>query len=230
MSNELRANKFPWAAAVLAFFALGIAGYAIAFYLTGSPLSSGFIQGKKYYQDFHPTTVWTWALVTHVAGGSVALITGALQWIVARLAWRRTSPARFRRFHIVTGVLYAGSILAGAIGGFVLAPQAMGGWVASLGFGLLDFCWVAATFMAVFLGNKVRKSGNGADMVTLRRRHRGWMLRSYALTSAAITLRLWLPIFTALLGLDFVASYLVIAYLCWVPNLVVAEIIARRRY
>jgi hypothetical protein len=48
------------------------------------------------------------------------------------------------------------------------------------------------------------------------------MIRSYALTFAAVTLRIWLPL-GQVLHFDFVEAYRVIAWLCWVPNLLAAE-------
>ena len=48
------------------------------------------------------------------------------------------------------------------------------------------------------------------------------MVRSYALTLAAVTLRFYLPASLAN-GLPFEAVYAVIAWACWVPNLIVAE-------
>jgi hypothetical protein len=52
--------------------------------------------------------------------------------------------------------------------------------------------------------------------------HRAWMLRSYSLTFAAVTLRIWLPL-SQVAGLPFLPSYQAIAWLCWVPNLIVVE-------
>ena len=53
------------------------------------------------------------------------------------------------------------------------------------------------------------------------------MIRSYALTLAAVTLRLYIP--AALIsGFSFEAAYPAISWLCWVPNLIVAEWIIRR--
>jgi hypothetical protein len=52
--------------------------------------------------------------------------------------------------------------------------------------------------------------------------HREWMIRSYALCLAAVTLRLYLPL-AALGGIPFEEAYPAIAWLCWVPNLVAAE-------
>ncbi|MBK8802471.1 MAG: DUF2306 domain-containing protein [Fibrobacteres bacterium] len=81
--------------------------------------------------------------------------------------------------------------------------------------------WILSTVIAALLGWRLRTRPD------LRVPHHQWMLRSYALTSAAITLRLWLPL-GMLAGLDFLAAYVVIAWLCWVPNLLVAEVLAKR--
>jgi hypothetical protein len=53
------------------------------------------------------------------------------------------------------------------------------------------------------------------------------MVRNVAVTLAAVTLRLWLPV---LLGMHvpFDTAYPIVAWLCWVPNLLVAETIIRR--
>ena len=48
------------------------------------------------------------------------------------------------------------------------------------------------------------------------------MLRSYALTLAAVTLRVYLPL-SQIYGIDFIAAYQAIAWLCWVPNLVIVD-------
>jgi len=48
------------------------------------------------------------------------------------------------------------------------------------------------------------------------------MIRSWALTLSAVTLRLYLSAIPVL-GLDFVDAYRAISFLCWVPNLLLAE-------
>ena len=48
------------------------------------------------------------------------------------------------------------------------------------------------------------------------------MIRSHALTLAAVTLRIYLPLELAL-GMSFHDAYRVVSWLCWVPNLVAAE-------
>lgn len=53
------------------------------------------------------------------------------------------------------------------------------------------------------------------------------MIRSFALTCAAVTLRLYLLILFGL-PIPFVQGYRAISFLCWVPNLIVAEYYLRR--
>jgi hypothetical protein len=54
------------------------------------------------------------------------------------------------------------------------------------------------------------------------------MLRSYALTFAAVTLRIWLAPLALLFG-DFEAGYRVVAWFCWVPYLLVIEAVIRKK-
>jgi hypothetical protein len=53
------------------------------------------------------------------------------------------------------------------------------------------------------------------------------MVRNFALTFAAVTLRLWLPA-SIVSGFPFELAYPVIAWLCWLPNLVAAELLFNR--
>jgi hypothetical protein len=48
------------------------------------------------------------------------------------------------------------------------------------------------------------------------------MIRSYALTLAAMMLRLYVPS-AVVAGIPFESAYPLISWLCWVPNLIVAE-------
>src|SRR5258708_35055586 len=80
-----------------------------------------------------------------------------------------------------------------------------------VGFGLLAVLWLFATAMAY-------RYIRARDQVS----HRRWMIRSYALTFAAVTLRIYLPL-SQVAGIPFDAAYQTISWLCWVPNLIVAE-------
>lgn len=54
-------------------------------------------------------------------------------------------------------------------------------------------------------------------------RHRRWMIRSFALTAAAITLRLYLPLIFVF-HWSFSIAYPAIAWLCWIPNALAVEL------
>lgn len=52
------------------------------------------------------------------------------------------------------------------------------------------------------------------------------MVRSYALTLPAVTLRIYLPV-SLIAGVHFMVAYPAIAWLCWVPNAIAAEWLIR---
>jgi len=54
------------------------------------------------------------------------------------------------------------------------------------------------------------------------------MIRSFALTFAAVMLRIILPLELAS-GVPFSTAYKIVSWACWVPNLVVAEWFVRVR-
>ncbi|MBT8185644.1 MAG: DUF2306 domain-containing protein, partial [Eudoraea sp.] len=58
--------------------------------------------------------------------------------------------------------------------------------------------------------------------------HQAFMIYSYAACFAAVTLRFWLPILSYAFG-DFVTAYRIVAWLCWVPNMIFAFFWVRRR-
>jgi len=144
------------------------------------------------------------AISMHLFGGSIAMIVGAIQ-LNSRL---RT---KFISVHRWLGRLYVLAVIVGGIAGFILALSSSGGLVTHFGFGLMGVCWVGTTLTAywqIFKGN--------IDA------HRNWMLRSYALTLAGVTLRIYLGI-SAVIGVNFGAFYPVLSWICWVPNLLIIE-------
>jgi hypothetical protein len=52
------------------------------------------------------------------------------------------------------------------------------------------------------------------------------MIRSYALAAAAITLRIYLPL-SFVFHVPFSTGYPAIAWLCWIPNALAAEVYVR---
>lgn len=50
------------------------------------------------------------------------------------------------------------------------------------------------------------------------------MIYSYAACFAAVTLRIWLPVLIVIIG-HYGTAYLMVAWLSWIPNLLVAHFI-----
>lgn len=150
------------------------------------------------------------ALQLHIIGSALALFLGVWNF------WGKPR-VKYPALHIWLGRVYLLGVLVGGMAGFYLGFTAFGGLPTRLGFILLAVGWLATGFMAYW---RIRQG----DFQT----HREWMIRNYALTLAAVTLRLWLPTFLSL-GFSFPESYTTVAWLSWVPNLLIAELITRNK-
>ena len=53
------------------------------------------------------------------------------------------------------------------------------------------------------------------------------MIYSYALSFSAVTLRIWLPLLISQFN-DFIIAYQIVAWLSWIPNLIVAHLMANK--
>lgn len=150
------------------------------------------------------------AALLHFLGGGIVLLAGASQF---HKGWR----TRYPHLHRWLGRVYVGGVLIGGIAGLYLAFYAAGGLAARFGFGLLAVLWLLSTSLAFW--HILRR-----NIVV----HQQWMIRSYAMTLGAVTLRIWLPLFL-MMGIPFDQAYPAIAWLAWVPNLVIAEWVFLRR-
>jgi uncharacterized membrane protein len=141
----------------------------------------------------------------HIFAAAVAMTLGPFQFLAGL---RR----RFVRLHRWMGRAYLGiGVLVGGLAGLYMATFAFGGIVSKLGFASLAVLWLFTglrAFLAIRRGDTIE--------------HRRWMVRNFALTLAAVTLRILLPV-SQVAGIPFEHAYPVIAWLCWVPNLLVAE-------
>ena len=149
--------------------------------------------------------------VLHISAAPIALAVGLFQFLPGL---RSRRPA----LHRWSGRLYAMAILVSGFAGLVLAIQSPDRPVAAVGFGLLAVAWLGMTARAVQLA----RAGRIAE-------HRQWMIRSFALTFAAVTLRLYLPLFFFVGDMEYSEASNYVAWLCWVPNILVAEIYLRNR-
>lgn len=169
-------------------------------YLLGLPPVPDGIALNRY------RAVW---LVLHAGAASTALLVGAVQFSAAV---RQHRPG----VHRWTGRIYVVACLIGAISGLVLAAGTSAGPMAGLGFGGLAVAWIVTNALG-WQRARARKIAS----------HRRWMIRSWALTLAAVTLRLYIPLFE-MLGVAELPAYRAIAFLCWVPNLAIAEVLLVR--
>jgi uncharacterized membrane protein len=125
---------------------------------------------------------------------------------------------KFPRVHKYTGWVYAIVVicLAGPAG-FYMGLFANGGLTSQVSFCLLAVLWI------YFTGTALAKVIRG-DIKS----HREFLIRSFALTLSAITLRAWKYMLVFLFHPRPMDVYEIAAWLGWIPNLIIAEIIIRK--
>jgi uncharacterized membrane protein len=142
----------------------------------------------------------------HVIGSGIALLISPLQFLIYRSN---------RVLHRYLGRVYFLAVIAGSIGGYYMAWHAIGGFISTLGLSILATLWWSFTLFAVIHA----RAGNIAA-------HRRWMLRSFALTYAAVTLRLMSPVLSVYL--DEVTQSQVVYWLSWTVNLSLVQMWIRK--
>ncbi len=146
-----------------------------------------------------------WPVPAHFYFAGVALLVAPVQ---LSQGLRRRWPA----LHRCVGWLYVGCVTVAGFAGVVLAFAAQGGWSTGASFLALALLWLYTTAMALI-------GVIGGDIAA----HRRWMLRSVALTFAAVTLRIYLGLGLAVFALPFLQAYLIAAWACWPLNLIAVE-------
>ncbi len=148
----------------------------------------------------------------HIAGGMGALLAGPWQF-------SRKLRSRALNFHRWLGRFYLLEVAFGSIVGLVMATVSEEGLPTHLGFGALAVLWF-------FTGLQAYRAIRRGNVET----HRQWMIRNFALTLAAVTLRNWMPLMLFAMHWPFRTTYIIVSWLCWVPNLLIAEWLVRRRH
>jgi len=212
-------TRIAWTWVLLS--SLAVAVYAVVPYFTASlaALADSGGAGLAGNYEARPAVVQA-AFYAHIAAGGIALVLGPLQF------WRGLRD-RHRSVHRWIGRTYLTAIGVAGIASLVIAPFSQAGLVGFFGFGSLALLWLLT-------GWKAYRAIRGGDVAS----HRAWMMRNFALTYAAVTLRLWLGVLLGVqalpggefdIGAAFDNAYAAVPFLCWLPNLVIAEILIRRR-
>lgn len=153
---------------------------------------------------------WNIGFYGHITFGGISLLVGWTQF-VKKLRINRVSV------HRSIGKLYIICVIISGTCGVYIAQFATGGISNVLGFSLSGIVWLFTTLFAF-------KAIVNRDVS----RHQSLMIYSYAICFSAVTLRIWLPMLTAIFG-GFNTAYLIVGWLSWVPNLGVAYLIDSRR-
>ena len=159
-------------------------------------------------QDVIDIPFYKIAFFTHVYTAMFVLPAGLTQFS----AYIRK---HYAELHRITGWVYAFTVvlLAGP-SGFYMGVYANGGMISQIAFCILAVLWIYFTAMAI-----VRAKQNNFKS------HREYLIRSFALTLSAITLRAWKYILVFLFEPRPMDVYHLVAWLGWIPNLLIAEII-----
>lgn len=195
---KLAAVILAWAG--IAVIAVGFVIKYVLFYFRHYDAAS--------FDTYWPRRPW---LFLHISGGTLALLTGPLQfWTGLR--------QRSLTFHRWNGRLFLLGVAAGSAGSIGLAVMAVGTWAFEVGLMGLASSWLVTTFMAYY---SIRRG-----LVAL---HKEWMIRAYVVTFAFVFFRI-LSDYTPMSRLRPENHRdITIAWACWVVPLAVTEMIFQLR-
>jgi len=154
--------------------------------------------------------IWKTFFYIHILCGTIALAIGWTQF---------STTLRYKKLglHRIIGQVYLMAVLFSGVAAVYISFYATGGFVSAAGFLTLALIWLYTSYLAY---SSIRKK----NII----RHQKMMTYNYAACCAAVTLRLWLPMLILLCD-DFIIAYKIVAWLCWVPNLLVAHWINNKR-
>lgn len=196
-------KRITWAGMALLAMIIGL--YPLLYFFLESKF--GLLSSKS--DELLNNLFWKIGFYSHIVLGGLALLIG----------WIQFSPG-FRdgnlKLHKNIGKAYVISALISSLAGLYIGFYATGGLITSLGFISLASIWFYTTLIA-YVSIK-----NGQI-----EQHQKMMIYSYAACFSAVTLRIWLPILIMFIG-NFGSAYAIVAWLCWIPNLLVAHLLIKR--
>lgn len=191
---------------MLAFFTWLMADISLAYIPYNTDV--GFLRIKQQYIGID---YWRIAFFIHVYASIWVLLAGFTQFS----GWIQKNN---RRLHRSMGYIYVIDVLLiTGPAGLIMGLYANGGFLSRMAFIILALLWIFFTAMALI---KAKQKDFKA--------HRRFMIRSYALTLSALTLRAWKYAINNTIELPPMDVYRVVAWIGWVGNLLVAEWLIRR--
>lgn len=170
-----------------------------------------FLETKQLIYHIKP---WRYSFYIHVFSSPVVIIGGLLQfnrWLMNR---HSSVHRKIGYTYIVTVLLISGP------SAFIMSLYATGGYIAQVSFVTLSLLWILFTIQAL----RVAKKGNYES-------HVKWMIRSYALTLSAVTLRFYAYLFDYFnVNISPRETYILLTYMSWIPNLIFSEFLIRKGY
>lgn len=197
-------KKALWVIAAILSTIVGL--YPILFFMTDKKFGLLSLKPAELFND----QLWNVSFYGHIAFGGIALLIGWLQF-------SKKIRDRYIKVHRNIGKTYVIAVLISGICGLVIALNATGGIISVLGFLSMAVIWLSTTL----LGFNVIRRGN-VDL------HEKFMIFSYATCFSAVTLRIFLPLLVMTIG-EFNTAYRIVAWLCWIPNIMVAYLIIRNK-
>jgi uncharacterized membrane protein len=208
MQFTSRTNIINWLLLLtLAFFSWLMAAITMTYIPYNTDV--GFLRIKQQYISIDH---WRTAFFIHVYASMWVLFAGFTQF---SKTIQRNNP----KLHRILGYVYVIDVLAiTGPAGLLMGFYANGGILSRIAFVTLAILWLFTTAMALI---KARQKDFKA--------HRHYMIRSYALTLSALTLRAWKYAITNTVELPPMDVYRMVAWLGWVPNIIIAELIIRKK-
>ena len=196
-------KKILWAIIVLLAILVGL----VPLNYIEPDINSGFLELKD--RVLLQNIAWQIGFNAHIFSGAIAIMVGWVQF-------NRRLLAKRPKWHRTIGKVYVVCALVCGLSGVYIGFYATGGPIAAAGFMSVGAIYFYTTLRA-YLAIKNKQIA----------RHQTMMMYSYAACLAAVTLRLYVPFLTYYLG-DYLQAYRIVAWLSWVPNLLVAKILSDR--
>lgn len=211
MSSSLIKNLIFALRIFIAYAVLCVACFLMLRTIVGYTSFQDNVQFLVLKQAYVHNPVWKTAFYIHVFSAVIALLAGFTQFSPDIL---RDNP----KLHRFIGKIYVANILLINFPvGLIMGIYANGGLPGKTAFLLLDLLWFIFTLKAYTCARNRRFVD-----------HKYYMIRSYAVTFSAITLRTWNLILSNCTEISLDDLYVINAWLGFVPNLMVAEIIIGR--